>query len=171
MRSCRSVTRMATLPCHQHFAGTDFARFASDCFIRCRAARSMARRNGLSSRRRDERRRRDLLRARQGKPLALAPALLDELADYPACALLWVTFTREDALRHGANVKAIRLDMAASVIATDDAGGFLLFFADDLTEATEQPAMSDELISAAWASTPTRTPAKLIHGLSAIRAT
>ena len=107
----------------------------------------------------------------RGKPLALAPALLDELADYPACALLWVTFTREDALRHGANVKAIRLDMAASVIATDDAGGFLLFFADDLTEATEQPAMSDELISAAWASTPTRTPAKLIHGLSAIRAT
>jgi hypothetical protein len=79
-----------------------------------------------------------------GKPLALLPALLDELDTYPACALLWVTFTRADALRYGANVKSIRLDLAACVIASDDAGGFLLFFSDDLA-GTGGIAMPDPL--------------------------
>jgi len=60
-------------------------------------------------------------------------ALLNELDQHPASALLWVTFARADALRHAdaANVAEFRLDIPAFVFALDGDGRFLLFFPDD----------------------------------------
>jgi hypothetical protein len=80
-----------------------------------------------------------------GNSLGIPPPLLLELDTYPACALLWVAFTRENALRYGdaADIKAIRLDVSAHVIAADGEGGYLLFFSDDLTQPAGGGAMAD----------------------------
>src|SRR5208337_4294216 len=42
------------------------------------------------------------------------------------------------------DVNELRLDIPATVIATDDEGGFLLFFPDDLTQPTGAAAMADQ---------------------------
>jgi hypothetical protein len=90
----------------------------------------------------------DVIRYEQvarGHALDLSPAHVRELEDYEAQALLWVTFTREDALRYARaeDVTELRLDIPAYVIAKDGQGGFLLFFPDDLTETTGGAAMAD----------------------------
>jgi hypothetical protein len=83
--------------------------------------------------------------AARGHALDLSPAHVRELEDYEAQALLWVTFTREDALRYARaeDVTELRLDIPAYVIAKDDQGGFLLFFPDDLTQPTGGAAMAE----------------------------
>jgi hypothetical protein len=57
-----------------------------------------------------------------GNSLELPPGFLLDLETYPACALLWVTFTYADALRYGdaEDVQELRLDISAYVIATDN---------------------------------------------------
>lgn len=90
----------------------------------------------------------DVIRFEQeahGRPLGLGAALLAALDEYPASALLWVTATRDDALRYAPaeNVAQLRLDIPAFVIATDDHGGLLLFFPDDITQPTGGAAMAD----------------------------
>jgi len=82
-----------------------------------------------------------------GHALGVSPQQLDAFATYPAEALLWVTFTHENALRYGSaeDVNELRLDIPAYVIATDDEGGFLLFFPDDLTQPTGAAAMADQM--------------------------
>ena len=81
----------------------------------------------------------------RGHALDLDAAHLLDLERAPADALLWVTFTRADALRYGSAeyVAELRLDIPAYVIATDGKGGFLLFFPDDLTQPTGGAAMAD----------------------------
>lgn len=74
-----------------------------------------------------------------GNALGIGPELLAELDAYPASALLWVTFEREDALRYGGEADLIEIpidDAPAYVLAADGDGGFLLFFFDD---ASAQP--------------------------------
>jgi hypothetical protein len=96
----------------------------------------------------------DVLRFEQrvrGHSLDISTALIDELRNYPAAALLWVTFTRADALRYGpaAALIELRWNIPAFVLATDDAGGFLLFSPDDFTTSTGGAAMADPMNPAA----------------------
>jgi len=91
----------------------------------------------------------DVIRYEQetrGHALDLDAAHLRDLDRHSADALLWVTFTHENALRYGsaADVNELRLDIPATVIATDGEGGFLLFFSDDLTQPTGAAAMADQ---------------------------
>jgi hypothetical protein len=81
-----------------------------------------------------------------GNPLGIVPPLLLDLDAYPAAALLWVAFTRADALRYGnqADLIELQLDIPAYVLAEDGNGGYLLFFADNaITSQSEGATMSN----------------------------
>ena len=65
-----------------------------------------------------------------GRVYEFAPEFWTFLAGLPWESLLWVTFTRDEAARYAApgDVIDLPLDVPAAIIATDNAGGFLLLF-------------------------------------------
>lgn len=90
----------------------------------------------------------DVIRYEQelrGRAPALSPEHIPVFELHPADALLWVTFSFADALHFGRaeDVIELRLDIRAYVVASDEQGGFLLFFPDEITQLTGGAVMAD----------------------------